>query len=160
MDIALFWILFLGVSAWVLKVFYFSHDKGTVTYLRVAAIGIETAVWGLLFFPWLPESRGSTSGWGLIIQENDAGMTILASLLSVTLVSLFSLRKRIFFNVGVIAHITATAVLFGVMITLFPVTVTLRLRDTAPIVAALLLVINNAVLLLLWHQLQKETQQV
>jgi hypothetical protein len=71
------------------------------------------------------------------------------------LATLFISRKPLLSKIGILAHFVATIFLFGLMIYIFPDTVTLKFRDTAPIFAALILLLNNIVLLLFWHQLQK-----
>lgn len=126
--------------------------------LRVVAGILQTAVFVLLFFPWIPGAHGGLSGWGVVLQ-GDATMTILAILLLFTFITLFVSGKSKLSKMGVISHAIATVVFFGFMMYTFPNTITMEFRDTAPIFAALILLINNVVLLLLWHELDKKTHK-
>lgn len=148
-----FWLSFGLISSLVLRYFYFSKNATLLRRLRLAAAVFIIAVFALLFFPWLPEGRGGPTGWGAIFQGN-APMVILAGLLGFTLVTLFMPGRPLLSKIGVIAHLAAIIFLFGLMIYTYPVTVSLKFRDTAPIFAFLIMLINNVVLLALWHQLQ------
>lgn len=151
---AFFWIAFGIISSLVLRYFYFSKNTTLARRLRLTAGILLIGVFVLLFFPWLPEAHGGPTGWGIILQ-GDAPMVILAGLLIFTLAALFISHKPLLSKIGILTNITASIFLFGLMIYTFPNTVSLEFRDTAPIFAILILLINNVVLLLLWHQLQK-----
>lgn len=158
METVFFWTAFALISGWVLRKFYFSKNKKTLTQLRVTAGILLIAVFVLLFFPWIPGAHGGSSGWGVVLQ-GDVAMTVLAVLLIFTFVTLFISKKPTLPKAGVISHAIATVVLFGFMIYTFPGTISLALRDTAPIFAVLILLINNVVLLLLWHEFDKRAHK-
>lgn len=149
-----FWITFSIISSLIFRHLYFSKNAILLRKLRVVAATLIVGVFILLFFPWLPEAHGGPSGWGVILQ-GDVPMVILAGLLIFTLITLFIPHKLILIKTGVLAHIAATIFLFAIMINAFPGTVSLEFRDTAPIFAAMILLANNIVLLLVWNQLQK-----
>ena len=149
-----FWVSFSIISSLIFRHLYFSKNAILLRKLRIAAAALIVGVFILLFFPWLPEAHGGPSGWGIILQ-GDAPMVILAGLLSFTLITLFIPHKPLLFKIGILAHFAATLFLFAIMINAFPGTVSLEFRDTAPIFAALILLANNVVLLLVWNQLQK-----
>lgn len=153
-ETTIFWLGFAIISGWVLKKFYFSKNAILSRQLRIAAIILIFGVFVLLLFPWLPEAHGGPTGWGIILQ-GDAPMIILAGLLFFTLATFFIPRQLFLTKIGILTHFVATIFLFGLMIYTFPNTITLKFRDTVPIFAALILLINNIVLLLFWHQLQK-----
>ena len=149
-----FWIAFSIISSLVLRYFYFSKNVKLARKLRAVAGVLIAMVFVLLFFPWFPEARGGPTGWGVILQ-GDVPMVVLAGLLFFTLATLFTPRWPVLSKIGILTHIVATLFLFGLMIYTFPNTITLKFRDTAPIFAIMILLTNNLILLLLWHQLQK-----
>lgn len=151
----LFWMSFSLISSLVLRYFYFSKNVDMPRRLRLTAGLLIIAVFMLLFFSWLPEGRGSLTGWGVILR-GDAPMVTLAGLLGFTMAILFISGRPLLLKIGVIAHLVAVIFLFGLMIYAYPGTVSLKFRDTAPIFAILIMLINNVVLLLLWHQLPKQ----
>jgi len=152
-----FWISFSIISSLVLRYFYFSKNVNLLRRLRLAAGVLIIVVFVLLFFPWLPETRGGSTGWGAILQ-GDLPMVILAGLLGFTLITLFISGRPLLSKVGVLAHLAAIIFLFGIMVYAYPGTVSLKFRDTAPIFAFLILIANNLVLLLLWHQLPHQAK--
>lgn len=156
MGTIVFWIAFALISSWILRRFYFSKDKNLSRRLRVVAGILHVLVFTLLFFPWIPGPHGGLTGWGVILQ-GDMVMTFLAGLLAFSFVTLFVPKKLILAKAGILVHVATILLLFGFMIYTFPGTVTLALRDTAPIFATLILLINNVVLLLLWHELDKRS---
>lgn len=81
-------------------------------------------------------------------------MIALFCLVLVSMILFFTKNPKLL-KTGAVSHITATVLIFAVMIRALPETVQLGLRDIAPIIAALLMLINIVVVLLLWHQLQK-----
>lgn len=90
--------------------------------------------------------------------QGDLPMIILVTLLGFALITLLISRRPFMTKIGMLAHFFATIFLFGMMIYTFPEAISLKFRDTAPILAALILLVNNVVLLLLWNQLQKQTK--
>ena len=153
---AIFWLGLMTVSGWVLRRFYFSYDAKLPERLRLAALVIELAIIGLFFFPWLPESRGGAFGWQIALQGN-VGMILLIILL-LSAVGLFLTKNSRLLKLGASLHFVANILIFVVMIRLLPETIQLTLGDIAPIVATLLLGVNTVVVMLLWHQLQKQEQ--
>ncbi len=152
-ETAIFWFIFSIISSLVLRRFYFSKDAALPERLRVVAFIIEAATIGLFFFPWLPEAQGGFSGWQMIVQSN-VGMSTLFFLLLGS-IALFLTKNHKLLKIGAVSHIAATVLIFAVMTQALPGTVQLTLRDIAPIVAAILMLINVLVVFLLWHQLQK-----
>lgn len=150
---AFFWIAFGVISSLVLRCFYFSKSATLARKLRLIARICIIGVFILLLFPWIPESHGGPTGWGIVLQ-GDMPMVVLAGLLLFTMVTLFIPRKLFLSKMGMMAHFAATIFLFGLMIYTFPGTITLKFRDSAPIFAVMIMLTNNVVLLLLWHQLQ------
>lgn len=150
---ALFWFAFVVISGWVLRRCYFQNDKALSGRLRIFALIIEAAVIGLFFFPWLPKTLGGNSGWQIILQGN-ADMILMSLLILLSFASFCTDNSRLL-KIGAVSHIVASLLIFEVMIRLMPGTVQLVLRDTAPIIAIFLMVINTLAVLLLWHQLQK-----
>ena len=156
---AFFWFAFALVSGWVLRHVYFSKDKTLSRKLRITAGLIFIAIFVLLFFPWLPGAHGGDSGWGVVLQ-GDVAMTLIAGLLWFSFISLFFPKRPILAKVGVLSNVAAIIVLFGYMIDTVPNTITLTARDVAPIIVALLLLVNNLVLLLLWNELDKSKKTI
>lgn len=152
---AFFWISFGIISSLVLRYFYFSKNVNLSRRLRLTAGLLIIAVLILLFFPWLPEAPGGPTGRGVIL-GGGVPMIILAGLLGFTLAALFIPGRPLLSKVGALAHLAAIILLFGIMAGAYPGTVSLKFRDSAPIFAFLILLVNNVVLLLLWHQLPKQ----
>lgn len=152
METVLFWIAWGLISYWALKTFYFSFDKNKLQKLRLTSLGINLSVLVLFFLPWLPRLQGGFSGWEIIGQGN-----VFVALLFIVIVSsilLFLTNSHTFFKVGVGLHIATSIVFIMIMIRLMPGTFTLTLQSVAPIIASLMLLAGNAVVLLLWQQVQ------
>lgn len=150
---AIFWFAFSLISSWVLRRYYFTKDRVLRERLRVTAFIIEATTVGLFFFPWLPEAQGGFSGWQMIVRGN-VGTITLFCLVSVSMILFFTKNPKLL-KTGAVLHITAAVLIFAVMMQALPGTVQLGLRDIAPIIAALLLLVNTLIVLLLWHQLQR-----
>lgn len=159
MQTALFWIALALISGWVLRRFYFSNDARLVKQLRVTAFVINLIVVYLFSFPWVPpQVRGLDTGSGLILMGNFS----LALLFLVLLISgmFFLLGFSKLLKAGAVLEIFATIFIFKIMMDLVPGTAPLLLRTSAPIFAAFLLLINSVVVLLMWHQLQKQQKKI
>ena len=150
----LFWTVCGLASAWILRQFYFSKNAKIAARLRMTAVIIEAAVLGLFFFPFVPKGLGGFTGWEIVGQGN-AGIIIFLALAIVS-AAFFLTKKRTLLKVGVAAHIFDTIFFFAVMITMFPETIILTFRDIAPIILALLMLINTLVVLLLLNKLIKQ----
>ncbi|MDO8474055.1 MAG: hypothetical protein Q7S62_00670 [bacterium] len=150
---AIFWFVFITVSSWLLRRFYFSKGAVPLERLRLAAFIIELVTIGLFFFPWLPKLHGGFSGWQMIVQGNVGVVTLFFLLLGS--IALFLTKNLKLLKLGAALHITATVLIFVVMIQALSGTIQLAFRDIAPIIAALFMLINTVVVLLLWHILQK-----
>ncbi len=140
MEIAIFWLAFAVISGWVLRRFYFATDADLVDRLRIVALIIGAAVLALL-------------GWQLTWQSN--GGIVAPLFLTVISTATFCTKNFKLLKIGSLANVVATVLLFAVMIQLMPGTVRLEFGDTLPIIAALLMLVNIVVGLLLWHQLQE-----
>lgn len=156
METAFFWITWGIISLWVLKTFYFSHNKEKLTKLRQTGFAIDLSIIVLFFLPWLPLSRGGFSGWELIFQGNLLVVTLF--ILIAASAFLFLTIDTKFLKVGAVLHIIASMLFIITMISLMPRTFTLTLNSVVPIIASLLLLIGNVVVLLLWQQLQLKTR--
>lgn len=152
-EVAIFWFAFVIVSIWILRRFYFSKNTALSDRLRLVAFVVEAATIGLFLFPWLPKTQGGFSGLSLVLHGN-AGATALLTLLCISL-GLFLTRNSRLLTIGAVSHIVATVLIFAVMNQMLPGTVRLGLRDVAPVIVALFLLVNTVIVLLLWHQLQK-----
>jgi hypothetical protein len=153
-GIAIFWFAFVIVSSWILRRFYFTKGVILLHRFRLTAFLVETAIIGMFLFPWLPKAQGGFSGWSLVLHGNTSIAVLLALLL--TSAVFFLTRNPEFLVIGALSHIAATALIFIIMLQLQPATTQLSLHDIAPIIATLLLLINTVVVLLLWHQSQKQ----
>ena len=120
-----------------------------IEHFRHSVFIVEIITIGLFFFPWLPKVQGGFSGWNLALRGK-------AGAIALFLLLIISTRNSKFIAIGALSHIVATALIFAVMIQALPGTTRLELRDTAPIIIALLLLANTVIVLLLWNQLQKQ----
>lgn len=152
MRAAFFWILWGLICAWALKTFYYSFSKEKFAYLKKAVIGIHLSVLTLCFLPWLPPSLGEKSGLTLALEGNVLALLFIILLVVSLLLCVFKDIQLL--KLAAIITITNTFLLFGIMYQLRPGTFTLTLFDIAPIVAFMNLLVGNAVVLLLWQQLQ------
>ena len=153
-EMAIFWFIFAIACGWILRRFYFSKDAALANHLRVTALIVQATIIGSFFFSWLPRVLGGFSGWQIILQGN-VGMMALFLLVFISL-TFFLTKNHKLLKIGAVLHTVATVLIFSVMIQMMPGTVQLALRDIAPIVAAILMLINMLVVFLLWHQLQKQ----
>lgn len=152
METGLFWILWGFISFWALKTFYYSFSKEKLDRLRKAVLGINLAVLILTFLPWLPPALSEKSGFALALEGNV--LTLLFIILLLTSIVLFLTKEPSLLKFASGATVTNTFVLFILMMQLRPGTFVLTLYDIAPIVAAMMLLVSNVVVLLLWQQLQ------
>ncbi|MDO8561451.1 MAG: hypothetical protein Q7S05_01350 [bacterium] len=142
-ETALFWGTFVAVSGWILSRFYFSKTAALRSRLRAVACCIEIATLGLLFFAFIPTESDRT-----------AVITALFLLLLIAAVFLFTTNPR-FLKIAAGSHFLGTIYIFALMIWIFPSTIVLTPRDVAMVIAALCMLTNTVVLLLLWNQLEK-----
>lgn len=157
METALFWTLWGIISFLALKTFYFSYDKEKIRKLRQAAFGINLAVLILFFLPWLPLPRGVLSGWE-IVWQGDPMIILLPVLIAVSTFS-FLTKNHSLLKTGAVLNIAASVLFIAAMMRLMPGTFKLTVYSVAPIIASMLLLVNNVVVLLLWHQLQLKTKK-
>src|SRR3989344_1513609 len=130
-EIAVFWFIFIIISGWILRRFYFSKSVTLIEHFRHSVFIVEIITIGLFFFPWLPKVQGGFSGWNLALRGNAGAIALFLLLIIST--GLFSSRNSKFIAIGALSHIVATALIFAVMIQALPGTTRLELRDTAPI---------------------------
>ncbi|MBI2035927.1 MAG: hypothetical protein HYT12_04610 [Candidatus Liptonbacteria bacterium] len=149
MKTAIFWLAWAIVSVFVLRTFYFRYSENRLKQLRYSAIVLELIIVALFTFPWLPDG---TTGFGVILTGHLGIITALI-LLVIPLTAFFS-ASSLFLKSGVLSHGMATVVFFVSMILLIPGTVMLTTNMIAPIVAAMLMLINIVIGLSLWQQLQ------
>lgn len=151
----LFWITLVLISGWVLRRFYFSNDAKFVKHLRLTAFIINLIVIFLFFFDWVPpQQKGLYTGWGLILMGNFS-LALLFLLLFISGLLFITGRTKLI-KIGAALEIISTIFLFKIMTDLIPGAAPILLQTSAPIFVAFLLLINSVVVLLLWHQLQKQ----
>lgn len=158
METALFWIAWGIISFWALKTFYFSFSKEKIERLRKAALGFHLAIFVLIFLPWLPPVLGGTSGFTLAVTGNMLATLFLALITLST--TLFLTKEAFLMKVASGITIANTLVFFILMYSLRPTTFTLTFYDIAPILAALLLLVCDVAVLLLWQQLQLQDKKL
>jgi len=173
METVFFWIAWGLISFWAIKTFYFSYNKEKVKRLRLAALGINLSVLVLFFLPWLPGSKeipqlvASRSGWQLFTEGYiDIALFFILLLSSIILFSTASNaatatsdgasnnKSGSLLKIASSFNIINSILIFVIMMRLMPGTFKLKLNDIAPIITALMLLIGNVVVLLLWQQLQ------
>lgn len=148
-----FWLAFGILVPVILSKFYFSKGKKRKDQLRLASLIFQLVTFVLLFFPWFEAEGIVYAGISLAIIGN-LGLVIYGSALLLSMALVISGYPRL--NVvGAKIALANSAWLFGVMFLMFPETKKLAFTDIAPIVSVLLMLCNNVVVLLLWHQLQK-----
>lgn len=159
MKTVFFWILWGAISFWALKTFYYSFSKEKLERLRKSALGINLAILLLTFLPWLPVppaggplTLGGNSG--LVIALNGNILALLFIILLIASIVLFLTKDALLLKIGSVITIINTFMLFVIMYNLRPETFVLTLFDIAPIITVMLLLVNDAALLLLWQQLQ------
>ena len=145
-----FWVAWSLIVCWVLKTFYVAPKDAYIRRLRRAALGINIAVLILFFLPWVP-TTGQT-GFALIWNGNV--LVLLAAGAILVSAGLFLYVSPLLNKLGTVAEAVAIPIFFAAMIQLQPKTFTLTFGFISPMVAALLLMGNFVITLLLWHQLQ------
>ncbi|MDO8648999.1 MAG: hypothetical protein Q7R81_04425 [Candidatus Peregrinibacteria bacterium] len=155
-----FWIAFGLACAWLLPRYYSTRGAKRVQELRRAAIVMDSLVLLSLALPWIPASRGGPLS-GLTIIASGNILLIAFALSVVCALTLFSINTRqTLWKIGACLQILATFLLFAAMLRLLPGTFALKIGESAPIAAALLLLAGNVAALFLWHQLQKRRHGV
>ncbi|MBI4028889.1 MAG: hypothetical protein HY376_00810 [Candidatus Blackburnbacteria bacterium] len=164
-ETVFFWVAWGIISFWALKTFYFSFSKEKIELLRKAALGFHLAVFILSLLPWLPASPiggppalGGSTGLTLALTGNMLAILFLALIILSTV--LFLTRDGFLMKIASGITIVNTLVLFILMYSLRPTTFTLTFYDVAPILAALLLLVCDIAVLLLWQQLQLKDKKV
>lgn len=153
-----FWAAWGVISALVLGRFYFSYQAKAMQAMRWSAAFLEILLLALLFLPWLPTAVGGASGFELMMGGR-ADIIVYTLLLVIAAVIFFGNFLRLIPTAAII-HLFTSVYIFFVMIRLLPGTFTLELRSVAPIISALLLLVGNVVVLMLWQQwqLRRKTQ--
>lgn len=156
MKIIFFWTAWFLISFWVLKTFYFSASQEKIKRLRLAAFGIDLMVLILFFLPWLTAT--GQSGWELMLAKEGLVILVFGIILLSAVLVLFSSSPAN--RTGAVLQGGVAVLFIAMMIKLMPGTVVLSMRHIAPILAALLLLINFVVVLLLWQQLQLKERKI
>lgn len=133
MATVLFWLVWGIISFWALRAFYYAFSKKKLEHLRKSALCLNLAAFVLTFIPTRQP-------------------TFFSLLLFVSLV-LFVFRDALLLKIGSALTILATILLFVSMVSLKPGSFSLTRLDIAPILTALLLLVNTVAVLLLWQQL-------
>ena len=113
-------------------------------------MGVNLAVLALFFLPWLP----ATGQTGLALIRSGNALVTLAAGAILFSAGFFLFVSPLLNKLGVVAEAAAIPIFLAAMMRLQPGTFTLTLGFVSPMVAALLLISNTVVTLLLWHQLQ------
>lgn len=151
MNTVIFWVVWAVVAALALKTFYFSFTKGKLQLLRRTALLINVLVLILGFVPLFLTFNAKS------VLELFSWLNILAVVFSALLfvsTALFLSSGAIGLKVAAMATMINTFAYFGVMYGLRPGTFVLTKVDIFPILAALLLLVNNVIVLLIWQQLK------
>lgn len=154
---ALFWIVWFVVCSWVVKNFYYTYRKKYVQNLKYLALLLNLLVLAVFLFPWLPQSRGGLSGWQLLISGEPR--VILFFLFLFVSLTLFLAKSQKLLKVGAIINIINSVFIIILFMGLLPGETRLTFRESGPIAAAIILLVNNVVVLLLWHQLQLKSRK-
>lgn len=154
----IFWILWFIISSWTIKTFYFSYQKKKLEGLRLAILSIDLSVLILFFLPWLPYSLGGKTAFQLIQEKNWS--VVLFFLMLIISAVLFSTKKAKLFLFATCLHVASSIFIIVIMIWLTRGTYLITIREVAPVVAALLLLIGNVTALLLLHQLQLKEKKI
>lgn len=149
METTFFWIVWIIISSWLLRSFYFSYKKDKVEQLWLVSLGINFLVFLLFFLPWAPET--GKNGWQLF-SEGNFYVTIILLTLALTEILLIT-RQDNLIKLAALTHITNSVVFIYAMTQIFPGTFTLETKNIAPIIASFLLLIGNVTILLLYQQL-------
>ncbi|MCL5970151.1 MAG: hypothetical protein M1450_01445 [Patescibacteria group bacterium] len=159
MEVIFFWFVWGIISFLALKTFYFSYNKEKLKRLRFTALGINLSVLILFFLPWLlvspsggPQSMESKTGWQILLEGHLD--LILFFILLLGSIILFLTKEKSYLKIASGFNIINSILIFIIMMRLMPGTFKLTLNDIAPIVAAMMLLVSNVVVLLLWQQLQ------
>jgi len=147
-----FWAVFWIIVPWVLKRFYFKHSREKAERLRYVALVLNSLILGLIFFQWIPASHGGQTGLELLLQGR-WDVILFSVLLTLSIAFLFT-KKHALLKTAAVFQIFNSAFFIFLMIGLMPQAYYIKLSHVAPVIIALLLLGNNVVLMLLWHQLQ------
>lgn len=152
MTKALFWIVWFIVCSWVVRNFYYTYRKKNVQNLRYLALLFNLLILAVFLFPWLPKDRGGLSGWQLLVSGKPE--VIMFFLFLVVSLALFLTKNQKLLKAGAVVNVINSVFIIILFMRLLPGKIHLTFRESAPIVAAIVLLANNVVVLLLWHQLQ------
>lgn len=152
METVIFWIIWGLLSFFLLRRFYYVYNKNDLARLRLFVLTTEVFVLILFFAPWISSSFGTKSGWDFF-KEGEIGIVTFFTLLLISILLFISLNKLLL-KIASSIHILSSILFFIIMIRLRPGTFKLTLNDFAPIIAALMLLIGDVIVLLLWQQLQ------
>lgn len=152
MTKALFWIIWFIVCSWVIRNFYYSYREKHEQRLKRLAFFLNLLALSVFLFPWLPLGRGGQSGWQLLASGKPE--VILFFLFLVVSLALFLTKNQKLIKAGAVINIVNSVFIIILFMGLLPGKIRLTLRESAPIIAAIVLLANNVVVLLLWHQLQ------
>lgn len=137
-ETVFFWIAFGILVPVILSRFYFKTGKKKINQLRYTSVVFQLiALFLLFFFP----------GHFLL---SIYGIALVVSIF------LVAFKKAISNKVGAAISLVNSVFLIIVLILLFPETKILTASDVPMIVSVFLMLSNNVVVLLFWHQLQKK----
>lgn len=94
----------------------------------------------------------SKTGWQILLEGHLD--LILFFILLLGSIILFLTKEKSYLKIASGFNIINSILIFIIMMRLMPGTFKLTLNDIAPIVAAMMLLVSNVVVLLLWQQLQ------
>lgn len=135
-ETVFFWIAFGILVPVILSRFYFKTGKKKINQLRYTSIVLQLiALFLLFFFP------------------RHLLLSIYGSAL-VTSIFFIAFKKSILNKAGATISLVNSVFLFVILLLLFPETKILTASDVPLIVSVFLMLSNNVVVLLFWHQLQ------
>lgn len=150
--IGAFWVVLGLACAWILPRYYYARAPERARELRYATMVMDMLVLLSLALPWIPASRGGPMP-GLAVIASGNILLIAFTLSVVCALILFSIHTlQTLWKIGACLQILATFLLFAAMLRLLPGTFALKIGESAPIAAVLLLLAGNVAALLLWHQ--------
>lgn len=136
-ETVFFWIAFGILVPVILSRFYFKTGKKKINQLRYTSVVLQLVALFLLFF--FPRH--------FLLQ--------IYGIALVTSIFFIAFKKAIFNKVGAAISLVNSVFLIIILILLFPEIKILTASDVPMIVSVFVMLSNNVVVLLFWHQLQR-----
>lgn len=155
-----FWGFFWILTSWVLGNFYLQYREKATRNLRRIGVGVNAFVFLLMFTVWLSPEKGSFSGFDFL-RAGRIDMALYAIALLVATLTVILTRHTTVLKIGAGFQIAASILIFAVMIRVNNAFTVSSLLDPQliPVYCALLLIVNNVIILLYVHQLQLKEKE-